>query len=772
MAPYTGKSLKRFEDGPLLRGQGSFVDDIKLPGMLHAAVLRSVDAHARIVSLDVSGARSMPGVVAVLTAEDIAGVVKDIPPPDREGVKHIAALDHPVLAREKVCYVGQPVAVVVAHDRYIARDALDLIRLDCQPLPPILDPFEAANEKSMPIHETLGTNVTMRFHEETGDVQAAFDQADLIIRERYDVPRLSAMPMETRGLVAHYHPEEQVLTLWTSTQKPYRVKSSLKRLLTRPPRDIRVIAQDVGGGFGQKGEAWPEEIAISYLSIALGRTIKWIEDRMENLVCYHGRGYAADVEAAVKRDGTILGMRFHIVADLGAYNMASTSMKHVGIARRVNGPYAIPAMELESLGVLTNKPPAGPYRGAGAPEGAVFLERTVDLIARELGMDPVEVRRHNFIPAEAFPYTTATGLTYDSGDFVLAFERALELGQYYSWRRTQQESGSSGPLIGVGVATVVKSSSNVGETGESNALIKVERTGKVKIYTEVSPHGQGTETSFAQIAADELGVRPEDVQVLHGDTNMLPSGQGTAGSRGLSVGGSAVYLGLQKARKKVSQIAAHLLNCSTEDVMLLDGKAFNRRDPEQAVALSEVAAAAQRPDLLPAGIEAGLEFRADFALQATPYAFAAHVVVVQIDRYTGEVKFLKYAAVHDSGRVVNPMIFEGQIHGGITQGVGEALSEVMLYGPEGQPLTGSLMDYSVLIAEDVPEIVIGNLETPSPTTPLGFKGIGEMPAVASPAAVANAIADALSTTHLGRIDIPLTSEKIWCALWKKHDVSP
>jgi len=589
---YVGQPLKRFEDPRLLRGQGTFVDDLHVPDMLYAVVLRSVHAHARIHAIDASAARRLPGVVQVLTAEDLVGKVKDIPPRPTPELEGVSVPEHPVLARDKVCYVGQPVAVVVAHDRYLARDALDHIEVDYQSLPPVMDPWDAAQEGAMPIHEGFGSNVAMRIREGRGDVQAAFAQADAIIRGRYDVPRLSPAPMEGRGLVAQYQPEADLLTLWASTQVPHRLKNSVQRLLMRPPRQMRVIAPDVGGGFGQKVETWPEDIALSYLAIALGRPINWVEERWENLLAYHGRGYGAEVEAAVKRDGSILGMRFRIVADVGAYFLTATAGPPINAAHRVAGPYAIPTMEVECLGVLTNKPPTGPYRGAGGPEGAFFMERTIDLIAHELNLDPSEVRKRNFILPEDFPYRTATGLIYDSGDFLPAFERALELAEYDSFRQHQRARGSQQSLIGIGVATVVKASGGRGEMKTSQARISVEPTGHIKVYTEVSPHGQGTETTFAQIAADELGVRVEDVQVLHGDTDMLPAGQGTFASRGLTIGGSAVYVGLREARQKMARIAARFLECPSEAIVFQGGRVFDRRYPDQTLTFSQVAAAA------------------------------------------------------------------------------------------------------------------------------------------------------------------------------------
>jgi carbon-monoxide dehydrogenase large subunit len=761
---YIGHPVKRREDPRLLIGQGTFVDDLRLPEMLYAAVLRSPHAHAAIRSISTRPARRLSGVAAVLTAADIAGAVHDIPPrptPELEGINVPA---HPVLARDNVCYVGQPVAVVVAPDRYLVKDALELITVDYQPLSPMLDPLEAAQQDSSPIHPEFGTNVAMRIRVGRGDLQAAFAQADAVVRGRYDVPRLSPAPMEGRGLLAHYQSEADLLTLWASTQVPHKVKTYLPRLLTRPPGHVRVIAPDVGGGFGQKVEVWPEDVVLSYLAMALRRPIKWVEERMENMLAYHGRGHAAEVEAAVRRDGVILGMRFRIVADVGAYFLTSTPGPPVNAAHRVAGPYAIPTMDVECLGVLTNKPPTGPYRGAGGPEGAFFMERTIDLIARELHLDPIEVRRRNFIAPEAFPYTTATGLIYDSGDFAPALDRAMELAAYTDVRQQQHRRGPMEPLLGVGVATVVKASGGRGDMRNSSARVRVEPTGRVQVYTEVSPHGQGTETTFAQIVADELGVHLDDVQVLHGDTDLLPSGQGTFASRGLTIGGSAMFVGVQQIRQKMAEIAARFLECPPEEIVFQSGQVFDRRYPDQTLLFAQVAAAAQRPELLPPGMEAGLESLVNFRLPENPFGFAAHVVVVEVDRDTGDVKVLRYAAVHDCGRVINPTLLAGQVHGAIAQGLGPALAEAMVYSPEGQPLSGTLLDYAVPVAKDIPTFHLDIRETPSPTNPLGVKGIGELPTVAAPVAVANAVLDALSRVGVRHIDIPLTPEKLWRAM--------
>ena len=769
---YSGQSLKRFEDPRLLRGDGAFVDDMKLPGMLHALVVRSPHAHARILSVDTSAARSLPGVVAVLTGQDIAGRVKTVPPRYMKELEGVKVPEHPALAQDKVFYVGQAVAVVAAENLYQAKDALDALQVSYQPLRPLMDPLEAADETSQPIHEDLDSNIIMRVRVGRGDMTACFARADRTVRGTYNVPRLSAAPMEGRALLVKYDEPEDQLTLWSSTQTPHKIKTHLADLLPRPPANIRVIAPDVGGGFGQKVEVWPEDLALSYLAIELNRPIKWVEERWENMLAYHARGYVGEVEAAVKNDGSILGMRVKMVADVGAYFLTSTPGPPANAIRRFNGPYAIPDMDGEVLSVVTNKPSTGPYRGAGGPEGAVFMERTLDLIAKELSLDPVEVRRRNLIQPEAFPYAAATGLTYDSGDYAPSLDKALELSEYSKFRQAQRERDPGEGLIGIGLATVVKASGG-GSSGmlDSIARITVEPTGQVKVHTEVSPHGQGTETTFAQIAADELGVKVEEVEVLHSDTDMLPSGQGTFASRGLSVGASAMHAGLQLAKNKLALIAAHILECAPEDIDFNQGTVFNKRDPEQAMAFSELASIAHRPQQLPPGIEPGLEFQTEFTLPSNPFSFGAHVAVVEIDPDTGDLKFLRYAAVHDSGRVINPKLHEGQIYGALAQGLGQALMEVNAYSPEGQPLNSTFMDYGMLLAADMPELSLDYRETESPVTVLGVKGIGELPTVAAPVAVANAVIDALSVAGVTHLDTPLTPEKIWQALHNQDQES-
>ena len=767
---YTGQSVRRFEDARLVSGQGSYVDDIKIPGMLHAAFLRSPHAHARIRSVDVAAALRRPGVEAVLTGDDILGIVPDLPTRSMSGeweVDEFKAPEHPALAVGKVSYVGQTVAVVVAQDPGQARDALELIQVDYEPLPVVLDPWEAASSDSIPIHDELGTNVALRIHHDRQgeDLDKAFAQADRIVEQRYDVQRLAPVPMETRGLVAHYQPEDDFLTIWASTQGAHRVQRQTSRLLDFPEAKIRVIAPDVGGGFGEKGGVFPEDLAVSYLALKLGKPVKWVADRQENMLGFHGRGHSVNVEAAVQNDGTILGIRLQIVGDGGAYFGNSTPGPPYRASHRIIGPYKTPTARIEVLGVVTNKPPTGAYRGAGGPESAFCMERTVDLVARELGLDPVEVRRKNFISPDDFPYMTPTGLTYDSGDYDTVFDRTLEMADYSGWREKARESkNGNGPLIGVGVATVIKMSGGSGESRNEEAWLKIEPDGRITVLTGISPHGQGSATAFAQVVADQLGVTPADVQVLHGDTAVVPSGGGTGATRATVVGGSALYLVAEEARHKLVSIAAHQLGCAEVDVVLEEGQAFSRHDPGRTVAFRDLAAAAYSEEQLPPGVTAGLDFSGSFTLgqpYQSPHSFSTHVVAVQVNRENGVVEILSYTAIHDCGRILNPMLVEGQVHGGIAQGIGQALWEGMAYSPDGQPLTASLMDYAMPSAQGLPELNLDTYETPSPMNPLGIKGVGELPTVAAPAAVANAVMDALSGFGVRHIDTPLTPEKVW-----------
>ena len=707
----------------------------------------------------------MPGVVAVFTAADIQDLAVEIPTRTNTGADEFNPPRHPILASDKVCYVGQAVAVVIAEDPYSAADALEQILVDYETLPAVIDPDQATEEAAIVVHSDLGSNVSLRTLNAGGDLNAAFSQAKHVVRQTYQVQRLAPAPMEPRGLVADYQPEDDLLTVWDSTQHPHEVREHLVHLLGRTESGIRVVAPDVGGGFGEKGCLFPEEVLVPYLAIVLGRPIKWMESRQENMTAFHGRGHSVEVEAAVKSDGTILGIKVNIVADLGAYFLLSTPQVPVLTSHRLTGPYRTPAMSVEVQGVVTNKPPTGAYRGAGGPEAAFCMERTIDLIALDLDMDPAEVRRVNFISSEEFPHETPTGITYDSGEYAAAFSRALELSEYDAWRELSRQQPQDGDtLIGVGLATVVKGSGAKVITLSEHSRVIVDPTGKVTVHTGVSPHGQGTETTFAQITADVLGVTPADVRVLHSDTDILPVGGGTGASRGLIAGGTSLHVVLQEAQQKLAAIAAHLLDCPQEDVVLEGRLAFRKQDPQQSVPFTRLAEAAYVEELLPPGQEVGLDFQRAHTLRKSPYAFGAHVAVVEISRATGAIKIRKYVGVHDAGKIINPMLAEGQVHGAVVQGIGQALLEGMVYDPDGQPLSGSLMDYALPRADNMPDFIFETLETPSPITALGVKGIGELPTLAAPPAVVNAVMDALSQTGVRHIDTPLSSEKVWRAL--------
>ena len=762
---YSGQSLKRFEDLPLLTGRGSFVDDMKLPGMVYTVVLRSPHAHARIMLLDDAPALALPGVVAVVTASDLEGAVHFVPTRRGSDEPDHRMPDHPVLAGDKVCYVGQAVAVVAADTPEAAREALELVRVEYEPLPAVVSAIDAMEHASPVVHPDMGGNVAMTVSHTGGDVDGAFAAADRVVGHSYHVQRLAPAPMEGRGLVAQHDPDQDILTVWDSTQHPHSIKAHLARLFRRAEEKVRVIAPDVGGGFGEKGGLFPEEVVVPYLAMRLGRPVKWVEDRQENMVAFHGRGFTVDMEAALKDDGTILGIRVNIVSDLGAYFLPGTPTVPRLTSYRLVGPYRTPAAQVELKGVVTNKPRTGAYRGAGGPEAAFCMERTIDLAARELGLDPAEIRRRNLIPPDAFPYETPTGLSYDSGNYAETFDRAIELSEYASWReRAAQDTGPGEPLIGVGIASVVKGSGGRGAQLVDYGRVIVEPSGQVIVYTGVSPHGQGTETTFAQIAADELGLAPSDIQVLHGDSDALPGGGGTSASRGLVAGGSAMYYPLRDAAGKMSLIAANMLGCAAGDIEFRDGRIFDRQNPDRGLPFAEVAAAAHQEEHLPPDVTPGLDFTGSHTVPLSPYAFGVHVAVVEVSPDTGHTTILKYVAVHDAGRIINPMLTDGQVQGAIAQGIGQAMTEGIAYDGQGQPLTGSLMDYALPKAGYLADLTLDTTETPSPLNPLGSKGIGELPTVAAPVAVTNAVMDALSGLGIRHIDTPLTPEKVWRAI--------
>ena len=752
---YLGRSIKRFEDARLVIGDGVFIDDIKLPDMLHAAVVRSVHAHARIRSINVVDAIELDGVVEVLTGADLAGKLPDLPirPMGDRSVDEFNPPEHPVLAQDKVCYVGQPVAVVVAKNPYLARDGAELVTVDYEPLIPVVNPVDAANEDVPVIHPHLGTNVAMRSVQEGGDIEKAFAQAAHIVRQRYEIPRLAPSSMETRGVIGNYDASGDLLTVWDSTQAPNQIKRYLAQMLGRPEESIRVVAPDVGGSFGIKDCMFSEDVLMPFLALRLQKPVKWVEDRQENLITYHGRGMSLDVEVAVDKKGVILGIRASILADIGAYFYFTTPFPLFNAARRITGPYDVPAVRVNLLGVITNKTPVAAYRGTGSPEAAFCIERTLDLIAKDLGLDPAEIRRSNYISKDAFPYKSCTGNMYDSGDYLLALDRALELVEYSAWQEKIKQRRPGDPYLGVGLATFIKSSGAGGEHRVESARVRIDSSGQIDVYTGVSPHGQGTETTFAQIAAETLGVDPSQVRVHHSDTAIYPHGIGTSASRGLIIGGSAVQLALQEAREKLAGFASKFFSCPAADIKFSDGEIFDLHHPDTKIPFEKLAA-----------MESGLDFEHEYTLPQSPVSFGAHAVVVEVDQDTFALKILRYVGVHDCGQIINPMIVEGQIHGGIAQGIGQALTESIVYSEEGQPLTGSLMDYALPRSTMIPDLTLDTIDTISPTNPLGAKGIGSVSTVPSPAAIANAVMNAISPSGVRHIDAPYTPERLWRAI--------
>lgn len=760
-----GARVKRREDPRLVRGLGHYVDDIQLPNTLHAAILRSPYAHARIKAIRVEEARSHPQVVAVFTGADIRDRVGYIPVASENPTLRVPK--HYVLAPDKVCFLGEGVAVVVAEDRYAARDGLDLIHVDYEPLPVVSDPEKALAPGARVIHSEWPDNVAFRFALKQGNLQRAFKEAYKIVKQRLVHQRLAPIALEPRGVLARYLRGEEELTLWSSTQIPHILKTQLSLMLALPENRVRVIAPEVGGGFGSKLNVYAEEALIGYLAVKLGRPVKWIEGRRENIqATIHGRGQVGEVEVAVKKDGTILGLQYRVVADTGAYHQLLTPGIPPLTGLMLSGAYKIPAIAIEVTGVFTNKMATDAYRGAGRPEATYVVERVMDRVARELGLDPVKVRQKNFPKPKEFPFATATGLMYDSGNYQGALNKGLRLAGYQKWRGEQKKLRAKGRYIGIGLSTYVEicamgPSAAMPAGGWESGTVRVEPTGKVTVLTGTSPHGQGQETSFAQIVADELGVGFDDITVIHGDTAIVPSGIGTFGSRATAVGGTAVLQAAEKVRDKAREIAAHLLEADPDDLVFSDGRFSVKGVPKKGISLQQIALEAHLAKNLPKKVEPGLSATSVFEPTNFTFPFGTHICVVDVDPKTGAIQILKYVAVDDCGKVINPLLVDGQIHGGIAQGLGQALLEEVVYDEEGQILSGSLMDYALPKAEDLPRLELSRTETPTPVNPLGVKGVGEAGTIGSTPAFVNAVVDALAPFGVTHIDMPLKPEKIW-----------
>ncbi|MCY4488375.1 MAG: xanthine dehydrogenase family protein molybdopterin-binding subunit [Deltaproteobacteria bacterium] len=760
-----GTKVKRREDPRLVQGLSHYVDDLRMADVMHAAILRSPHAHARIIGINTDAARALPGVVTVVTGADIGDSVGSVPCAAANPT--LRTPPHPVLAQDEVRYVGEPVAVAVAGDSYTARDARDLIEVDYEPLPAVSDLEKALQPGSPLVHSQWDSNQAFTFECGTGDMDKARAEADVVVKQKFIHQRLAPISVETRGVVARYFPGEDELTVWSSTQIPHLLRAMLALMLNYPEHRIRIIAPEVGGGFGCKLNVYREEGLLAHLAMKLKGTVKWIEGRRENMqATIHGRGQVGTVEAAVKKDGTILGVTYDSLLDTGAYHQLLTPGMPPLTGLMISGSYKIPTLKFTSTGGFTNKVATDAYRGAGRPEATLVIERTLDLIARELDMDPVELRRKNFAQPSDFPLQVATGLAYDSGNYQAALDRALEMVGYQDLRAEQKRLREEGRHLGIGFSTYVEicamgPSAALPAGGWESGTVRMDFTGKATVLTGVSPHGQGEETTFAQIVSDDLGVPIEDVAVKHGDTAVVPNGIGTFGSRGISVGGTAVYMATQQVREKAEAIAANVLECSTDDLEFEDGKFTVKGVPDKGITIQEVALQAHVATKLPAGMEPGLQATSVFEPSNFTFPFGTHICVVEVDTQSGEIEIKKYVAVDDCGKVINPMIVDGQVQGGIAQGLGQALLEEVIYDEDGQLVTGSLMDYAVARAEDLPPLEFDRTETPSPVNPMGVKGVGEAGTIGSTPSIVNAVVDALAPFGVKHIDMPLKPEKIW-----------
>ena len=753
---WVGRPVRRREDAALLRGEAAYVDDLVLPGMAHMVAVRSPEAHATLVQVEVAAARRAPGVLAVLTAADLAGHVAPMPVMAPDGAE-VAETPIPLLATGRVRFAGEPVAVVVAETRAAAKDAAELVAVDYDPLPVLVDPHAALGSPVL-LHQAAPGNVLLRWARRHGDVDAAFGSAAHRVRGSFSMPRLVAAPIEPRGAVAAFDAAEDLLTLWLSAQDPHRPLRNLTAVLRRPAERCRLVVRDVGGAFGSKGALAPEAAVAAVAAMRLGRPVKWVEERWENFqAAYQGRGQEIEAELALDGAGRFLALRARTVADLGAYLYPGTAAPPVTSAMLLTGAYDVPAVDVEVVGVATNKVPTGPYRGAGRPEGAYVAERLADLAAAELGVDPVEIRRRNFIPPEAFPHTTALGFTYDSGDYARALDHACSLLGYAECRAEQRDARAVGRLVGVGLCVFVeRAGAGLWESGS----VAVAPDGRVLVRTGSTPHGQGHATTFAQIAADALGLSPDQVEVETGDTRTVPRGMGTYASRSVTTGGSAVYLAAQEVGRKAARVAAWMLGVAPEEVRLQDGGLL-AAPGGRSLRLAEVAAAAGDPSRLPAGLEPGLDAQVRFELPGPVFPFGAYATIVEIDRDTGRLAVGRLVGVDDGGRIVNPLLAKGQVVGSAIQGVGQALFEEAVYDDAGQLLTGNFTVYGLPTAVEAPPVEGEFVETPSPYTPLGSKGLGESGAIAVPAAIANAVADALAPLGVRHVDPPYTPERLW-----------
>ncbi|WP_119071318.1 xanthine dehydrogenase family protein molybdopterin-binding subunit [Rubrobacter indicoceani] len=774
---YIGTSVPRREDAALLTGRGTWTDDIRLAGMLHFAVLRSPHAHAKVRSVDVSAALLQPGVVAAFSGTDFTDDFAIGIPCGWPVTEDIRIPDHPPLAISEVNHVGDGVAVVVASDRYMAKDALEFIEVEYEPLPAVVDLESAMEEGSPLVHESLGTNHCYTWPLAVGDVDEVFREADVVVEGRYVQQRLIPSAIEPRGVVVNPDPVNGGFTVYTSTQVPHFVRDILAVMCGVPDSKLRIVAPDVGGGFGSKLNVYAEEALALALARKLDAPVKWIEERSENHVATtHGRGQVQRISVAATGEGRILGMKVELLADMGAYLQLLTPGIAVFGAFTYCGLYDFGAYSFECRGVFTNLTPTDAYRGAGRSEAAYAHERIMDDLARALEMDPAEVRLKNLIEPFTEPRVVPSGVMYDSGDYEKTMRKALELSDYHGVREEQRRRREAGDKIalGIGIGNFTESGGlspskvaagvRLQSGGWEASTVRMLPSGKVEVVTGTSPHGQGHETAWAQIAADALGVSPDDVEVLHSDTLVAPFGRDTYGSRSLPVGGVAVHLAAGKVIDKAKKIAAHMLEAAEGDIEFAGGRFSVAGSPEQGVTIQEIAGEAFLGVNLPEGMEPNLTADSHFDPPNFTWPFGTHVCVVEVDTETGKVAVRDFFAVDDCGPIVNPQIVDGQLHGGIAQGIGQALYEEAVYDGEGNPLTATWMDYMFPGAPELPNFTLEQTVTPSPTNPMGVKGIGESGAIGSSPAVINAVIDALSHLGVTHLDMPASPMKVWEAI--------
>jgi carbon-monoxide dehydrogenase large subunit len=776
-----GAPIKRVEDPSLIRGAAKYLDDLRLHGVAHVAILRSPYAHARIRGIDASRAEASPGVVAVFTGKDFEQLNPLPCAWQATGAENFVVTPR-ALEIDKVTFTGAGVAAVVAETREAAEDALELIDVDWEPLDTVTDAERAVEGGAPQIHESAAGNVVMDWTcGDADEADRALADADVVVRQRLVNQRLIPTPMEPRGAAADYDPATGSYTVWMSSQAPHVMRLLMTAFVFGiPETKMRCISPTVGGAFGTKIFLYPEYVLMAALAEKLGRPVKWIESRRENYTATtHGRDHVTYLEVGAKRDGTITALKAKTYANLGGVlSTIAPGIPTTLYARMLSGAYRIPAIHCRVLGVYTNTGMVDAYRGAGRPEATYAVERAADLVAHELGLDPVDVRRKNFIQPDAFPYDPGilAGLSYDSGEYERALDRALELVDYDGFRREQAKAREQGRYLGIGFSSYVEicgvaPSAWIGTTGQGwgaglweSANVRVHLTGKVVVTTGCKPFGQGHETTMAQIVADELGVALDDVTVEHGDTLGTPFGYGTYGSRSAAVGAVAVYNALQRIKAKARRIAAHMLEADAEDVVYENGRAFVAGSPDSAKTIQEIAAAAAVGYDLPPGDEPFLDDTSYYDPPNCTFPFGTHVAVVEIDPETGEVDLRRYVAVDDVGRVINPLIVDGQVHGGIAQGVAQALWEGAVYDENGQLQTSSLTEYAVPKAEFFPPFELDRTETPTDVNPLGVKGAGETGTIASTPAVVNAVVDALAPLGISHLDMPLTPERVWRAI--------